>query len=1065
MTPKLRSGLVRAAFFAALFSLFLLSASAAEAVRAFDVPAGDAAATLKQAAKQGGVEIVFPAATVRGVQTAAVKGDFTAREALNRMLADTDLVLVQDEKSGALTINRLTPDEKNAASRLAEAQTAGVARIKDGAVQLEEFEVRSTRIDGLNNKGLLQGGPDAPLYHDVVTRMDIERLGITSIEELFRLIPQTSSANTSIQGAVTNTVTSGGVPITTSSVGLRGFSAGQTVILVNGRQMPRTNLGANNGPDLQRIPLAAIERVEVLPYSGSAIYGAGAIGGAINIILRKEFSGKDLTVYWGTTTDGGASETRITFVDGRRFNQGRTSITTTFNYQHREPLYAADRGYLDRAFARFGPNSTVRTSSGRTVFEQYILPAFAGAPGTVVIDSSAPPTATLGIPGASTARYAAIPAGTTATTVLTPGSFTATAGQANLSSRFGRSVLYEPLDSYSLNAQVEHEFIKDRLSAYGEFTVGYTRKNYSFPQFLAVSLPAGHALNPFAVGVTVYLDTPDVPDASVLAEYETARGVIGFKGKLTDKWEWSADAVADYTHNTNRSNNPFTNIIGLSQTTPAATLAERRLVYPIFADHVVNPISASDVVNYLQNTQIAGAHGVLMEGNMRVTGDVWELPAGPMRLSAFGKYQKWEFTSGGSFQVSSEYLRLRQTAAPAPSFTDSRRDIQQGAAEISIPVIDKNWRPVPIDSLAIQASTSQEINDTYGLLGGVRSKTRNRANSNVVATKLQLTRDIAFRASYSEGFFPPTFSQVASPTTIQTVPFGFVPDARRGNSIQATPWNIYIGGNPNLQPERSESLNYGLIVTPRGLPTFNLSVDYWKIEKTDAITQINLASAFSNPDLYAFAIERAAPTPAEQAMGWLGVVTSVDQRPLNASKITTEGIDARLRYTLETDGIGTFLFNANASFTNNFVQYLTPTAAPVDLAGGSGPVRWRGLGSVTWSQKRWSATATGRYVGHYSTNFTDPSPSYPNAVPIDGGRIPAYLHWDLQFTYDIPASYGESGWRGWLGGTRWTLGILNVLNKEPAYSTGTGSISGASFYNQYDDPRQRFVYLSIRKSL
>ena len=75
--------------------------------------------------------------------------------------------------------------------------------------------------------------------------------------------------------------------------------------------------------------------------------------------------------------------------------------------------------------------------------------------------------------------------------------------------------------------------------------------------------------------------------------------------------------------------------------TPAATLAERRSIYPVFVDHTVYPMSPADVSEYLQNTQAAGSHGVLIEGNARITGDVWELPAGPLRISAFGKYQKW----------------------------------------------------------------------------------------------------------------------------------------------------------------------------------------------------------------------------------------------------------------------------------------------------------------------------------------------------------------------------------------------------------------------------------------
>lgn len=842
-------------------------------------------------------------------------------------------------------------------------------------------------------------------------------------------------------------------------------------------------MAGGGGPDLQRIPMAAIQRVEILPYAGSAIYGAGAIGGAINIILRKEYVGKDLTTYAGTSTDGGAAEYRLTYVDGRQFNHGRSNLTLTFSYQHRDPLYASDRGYLERARQKFGPTSTVRAATGLTVFEQYILPAFAGAPATIVIGSSASASTDLGIPGAPGARYASIPAGTSLSTVLTPGSFVSTANLFSTSNpRFGRNVLYEPLDNYSLNAQFEHEFIKDRLSAYGEFTAGYIRKNYSFPQFLAVALSATDPLNPFRGGVTpgfvgrpvtVYLDTPDVPDARILIEYESARAVVGFKGKFSERWEWSADGLIDYTHNTGRSYTPTTNIVNLSALSvlsASAPAATRRLVYPLLSDHVTNPISASDVGKYLYNTQVSGSHGVQTEYNVRVTGDVWDLPAGPLRTSVLGKYQEWDRRSGGVSELTDDYAMLiygtPAAAQSSPNSSISLRNVTQGALEVSIPVIDNNWRPIPIDSFTLQGSTSYEIDDNLGDINGVRSKNTKKASSNMLAGKIQLSRDVAFRASYSEGFFPPSFSQVAAATRVDVLPFGFFPDPKRGNSVQATSWTLTSGGNPNLGPERAQSLNYGVIITPRTLPGFTLSVDYWKIDKTDAITSVGIVEAWANPDLYAFAITRAAPSATDQTKGWLGVVTDVDQRPLNAASVSTEGIDTRLRYTWTSTSLGSLTFNANASFTNNFLQKITPTASNVDLAGASGPIRWRGLGSVTWSKGHWSTTVTGRYVGHYSTSFTAPTPIYPNAVPIDGGRIPAYLHWDLQAVYDIPAGRGAQGWRNWLAATRWTVGVNNALNEMPAYVTGTGAANnGSSFYSLYDDPRQRFVYVSVRKSL
>src|SRR5690606_22436494 len=110
----------------------------------------------------------------------------------------------------------------------------------------------------------------------------------------------------------------------------------------------------------------------------------------------KDFSGQSLDVYFGTSTEGGADEQRLNFLDGRTFNDGRTSITTSFSFQHREPLTLGERDYLERAFERFGPDSGVITRQGRPAFEQYMLPALAGVPGVIVLNSA---TGDLGIPG------------------------------------------------------------------------------------------------------------------------------------------------------------------------------------------------------------------------------------------------------------------------------------------------------------------------------------------------------------------------------------------------------------------------------------------------------------------------------------------------------------------------------------------------------------------------------------------------------------------------------------------------------------------------------------------
>jgi len=950
----------------------------------------------------------------------------------------------------------------------------------DRPLKLERIEINATRIDGLANRGLLQGGENAPLYHDVVTRLDIERLGISSIEELFRNIPQVSSTTTSLQGPVSNTNTGGGLTLKASTIGLRGFSSAQTVILINGRALPRTGLLGDGGADISRIPIAAIERVEILPYSGSAIYGAGAIGGAINIILRKDYVGRELNLYSGTSTDGGATEFRATYLDGRVLNEGKTSFTITLSYQHRELLRANERGYLDEALRRYGPDSTAVNAQGVRLFESLIIPSFAGAPATIVVGN--PPSAAnndLGVPGAPGVRYAAIPSGTTTSDslVLTPSSFAATAGTPTLAPRFGRSVLYEPIDSLSLNAQVEHEFVGDRLTGYGEFTLGRNRKDYSMPQQLILSLAATDPLNPFRTGVTpgfvgrpvnIYLDTPDIQEPSVSYRDEAARAVLGLKGRFTSRWEWSVDGLIDYAHSTVDSSNPPDNLYSLINPTPfsnpgpPAPLDVRRAVYPILADHAQHPISEADSEKYFEYARSSGANSVQYEFNARVLGELLQLPAGPLRTSLAVKYQNWDYHNDQVITASEAWAELIHNGPvpSSPSPTHGTRQIWMGAIELSVPVIGPRWRPVPIESFEIQGSIALERDESgmhYPTAPSFVSELS--ADNSVVAAKLQITRDVALRASYSEGFYPPEWGAVSQAVSVVQIP-GVFPDPKRGNMLQFTPaMTVSQGGNPNLKPETAESSVFGLILTPSGLPRLSLNVDYWRIEKQDAVTSQSFVNVIANPDAYGFLITREAPTADDAAKGWLGRITAVDARAFNAAQTQTEGFDFSARYPIETRSTGTFDFVGRVSFTNHFLLRPTPNSPTIDTAGGSGPVRWRGNASLTWSLHRWSATISSRYVGPRSTNTTAPSASYPSASSLDGERLSSILRWDLQASYEFPMRAAAQSGRAWLSGMRLTLGVLNAFNQEPTFvSNGTG------YYDVADDPRQRFVYVQIRKS-
>ncbi len=471
-------------------------------------------AALQDFGAQAGLQVIFKAEDVAkdGVTSPHVVGQLSAREALERLLVNTGLKFEFVNPKTVRIVGR-----KTQVGVVSEGVDLRLVRLQgvqpDAPVQAEqnssnEIEVVDRRIDGLNNAGPLQTGAEAPLYHNVITREDIERLGVTSMEELFRFIPQTTSAETYAQGAVGSQLQT---QERTPTISLRGFSSSQTVVLVNGRALPRTSPTTSGGADISRIPLAAIERIEILPYAGSAIYGAGAIGGVVNVILRKDYSGQDLTVYVGESQDGGASEQRLTYVDGRSFNEGNTRLTLSLNLQRRAALQLGDRDYLDRAIAKYGPDSTVRdVTSGVLVFESQMIPALAQAPATIVMQS---PVGDLGIPGRPGVRYATVPVGTSPaqSLTLTPASFVATAGNASTGpSRWDRLILSEPRDNYSLNAQIEHTLIPRRLEAYGEFTVSLNQTRHSAPEAITsnFTLTAADPLNPFGNSRTGWLAAP-----------------------------------------------------------------------------------------------------------------------------------------------------------------------------------------------------------------------------------------------------------------------------------------------------------------------------------------------------------------------------------------------------------------------------------------------------------------------------------------------------------------------------------------------------------------------------
>ncbi|HRE82744.1 MAG TPA: TonB-dependent receptor [Opitutaceae bacterium] len=931
---------------------------------------------------------------------------------------------------------------------LAVAQTPAVK-------ELERLEVSASKIAGLNNQTIFQTNEKAALAYDVITREEIERRGVTNLEELFRMTPQTTDyGSVSLQGSASFPQAASGTTYQNSEVKLRGFSSLQTSVLINGRRLQRGNLSA--GPDLNRIPLSAIERIEILPSSASALYGGGAIGGAINVILRQDYQGKELTVGTGTSWDGGASRYSFSYFEGISLGGGRTRLSYTLNYEHSDPLYNSDRNYLQNALERY-PANTTATVSGRSVFEQYIIQGFNGMPGTILINSA---TGTLPIPGSTGARFAAIPAGQDGT-ALTPTSFTAGAGRANLGDRFGRSVIYRPEDRYAFTSQLEHDFVPDKLTLYAEADVTYFRSNYTFPQALAsLSLSATDPLNPFRTGVTpgfvgvpvmLYYDPVDLPDPSLFQERQGARSVLGFKGKLSDNWEWSIDGTGEYGRSHSSGRNPTQNLNTFltSTSTIGLTLAQRRALYNPLADHVAFPRYAQ-VAEFLDFNRQYTYYNYLSQVNLRAVGDVFELPAGALRISPGAEVIWSKYRTHATNSVSAAAIANIPVVGNSNSRVQQSRRTESVFLESVIPVMSEKWRVLPVEKIDLNLGVRWEGTDDS-----------TDETSPVVAFLVGITPDVAVRASYAEGFFPPDQANFEGPReNLQAItPFD---DPARGNLQYNYPHGERSGGNPDLRPETSKTWNYGVILTPRKLPGLQLTLDYWITEKVDAIVSPTGPTAIlASPESYPGRIERAAPSADDLAKGWLGPVTMVDFRPVNVGFTKTNGVDIKLNYTREVGNLGRFSTTANATWTDSFRDQVLPINPIVERAGSSGnPLKWAGYGSVFWDKQAWTAGVTATYIDSYVAASTTPSQAFPTGNGLDGSKIASATLWDLLVSYRVPASrMNDRSWRRWLDDTKFTLSVKNVFNKEPAFRTDI-----YSYYSRYEDPRQCYITLSAKKT-
>jgi len=977
MTPLLASFRFRA-LPALLISLTLafswLTVEAQETKRSFEIPAGKAEVTLKQFADQAGIQFFFSADKVAGVNTHAVKGEMSASDALGVMLAQTELLAVRDAMTGAYTIRRsvtLPEAEKNVPSRPANSGAASSSITADGTLVLDKVEVTGSRI-----RGVLGEATVSPIL--IYTRQDIERTGVTSLADFKKYIPQLSVGDpTRMDGT-----SSGFSAQSRVTYNLRGIGNNSTLVLVDGRRLARSGQDGssfgNDDFDLNGIPLSAVERIDVLLDGASAIYGADAMAGVINVILKKEYSGTEVELSYDNTFDKDAAVKRVSLTHGFRKND--FSLLLSASEEDTSALASADRSWTSSTDLRpYGGSDgrTVRSDSGQLSVASGKLPGL--TTGVAGIPSGANGTS------ATAADYGAAPLA---------GLFDAGQWTNSINPSHRESVMLRL--SYDFWPWLQ-PFLDGRWNR-----TNITSKGQP-PTLTLSTLPAGYPGNPFGVPVRLQKIFWDLGPTSQRYTAENPAATFGVKGDFHGNWHYEASG------NWTRSDQQTVVRTGNFNTTLVNAAIAKRSVLLAYDSLTGNPNPAG-VLEALENKFGNPETSDDYTYDFNLSGSLLELPAGPVRVAAGTEYRE-EKVSFGRDPADPNYNAF-VTSAPT-------RNVWAGFAEVAVPVVGQKQQLPLLHQVEVQFAGRVDDYNDFG-----------RGTSPRIGALWWPAKWLLLRGTHSKAFKAPILTQLYTPTQVanqtytSTSTTAFT-DPLRNNSFVTGVIATTTGGNPNLRPEESTNDTVGIVFEVPRVKGLSLSVDYWDIAVTNRVGGVSLQDRIVLfPELF-------TRGPAD-GIGTAGPVTAIDARSVNVAEFNTAGYDFRLTWEKRTPW-GDFTLTSSATRTTKY-EARPKAGAPALTTTIIGQRPIRSVSSLYWNHRGLEAGVTATYEQALALSSLA-SAQVPSTIQwdvstgydFDTGNL---LHLD-------PQSWVGRACKG--ASLRFSL--LNVLNEEPRPSS-IGLFSG-----------------------
>ena len=868
----------------------------------------------------------------------------------------------------------------------------------------------------------------------IIKREDIERSGATSVQELVQQLTN-NTGGASLKDSLTAGAAGGS---SGSSIALHGLAQSNTLVLLNGRRTSTYAFtDAGTYANLNSIPLAAIERIEILKDGASAVYGSDALAGVVNFILRKDYQGAELSATLGESEQGGARNKHFTATAGTgNPDADRYNVFFSLDYNKNGELEGNDRPF----------SRSLNTKKIDSVFGVDARSS-RGYPGNLL-------TSTGGSRRASP----------TCGTVPDP-KFGTFLGQLSGTSCFFDSAPYFDLVPESERTALlgRGTFkINDNHSVYAELNYSYTKTHVLvsptpiddvFAPFSDPGLYILPATSPFYPrqditgrptsgppinGRDIAVRSRSSPNGPRIDNYNTREGrfLVGLKGTLFTSWDYDT-AIGQARSRT-------------EDVEPTGFVSSRKLrqalagTLPGFVGQFLDPLAIAGTAftrdptatpltwHAIEQPSVRKSEYTTDFADFKVSSELFQLPAGPLALAAGAEFRRDKLGDFPDAAVSSDVL-----AGVAIGITEASRRQNAQFVELNIPII------------STLESTVALRTDKYSDFG--------RTTNPKIGFKYQPIKSLLLRTSYTKGFRAPSLYELSSPavlgaTAVVTDPLR-CPDGQ--NSINpstpedcGTQYNQITSGNKVLKAEESENFSFGAVWEP--VQNLSLGATYWKINKANTIQFLAAGTILGDPKLLNDpTIVQRNPTPAVgDPAGLPPQIINVFAKYQNTGGTRTTGIDFDLAYRWNTS-IGKFSITDTTTRLTKFDQKFTDSdTAFTQLAGhflNATPLpKWRHYATVGYDTGPWTTTLTWQYVGEYDD---ENSGTDANGDTVFRKVSP----WNV---YGIQVAYA-----GLVKGLKISGGIKNFTDAAPPFSN-QGTAAFATGYDGFTaDPIGRFYYL------